>query len=195
MKCHSLGSVTMKLVPTRRTDYGIRALIFLARHPGTRSKASEIGGEMEMPTGFLQQVLQELQRARLVTSRSGPQGGYSLARDPGSITIREIVEALEGPIELQECALRGGPCRWDEVCALHWVWSGAQRTLKQSLESATLARIAADDTSLAAGTAAIPEDSHRRGDPSKDDRAPTGPAKRASGPAKAATAKAAAKRR
>jgi len=152
----------MKLVPTRRTDYGIRALIVLARRPGTHSKASEIGAEMEIPTGFLQQVLQELQRARLVTSRSGPQGGYSLARDPATITIREIVEALEGPIELQECALRGGPCHWEQVCALHWVWSGAQRALKESLESATLARVAADDASLVSGTAVIPQDSHRR---------------------------------
>jgi len=152
----------MKLVPTRRTDYGIRALIFLAREPGSHSKAGEIGAEMEIPIGFLQQVLQELQRARLVRSRSGPSGGYALAREPESITIREIVEALEGPIELKECALRGGPCHWEQVCALHWVWSSAQASLAKRLEAATLARVAADDAALAAGAAVIPADSHRR---------------------------------
>jgi len=152
----------MKLVPTRRTDYGIRALIFLARDPGAHAKASAIGAAMEIPTGFLQQVLQELQRARLVTSRSGPSGGYALAREPDSITIREIVEALEGPIGASECALRGGPCHWDDVCALHWVWSSARTALCEQLDAATLARVAADDTALAAGTATIPTDSHRR---------------------------------
>ena len=153
----------MKLVPTRRTDYGVRALIYLANAPRTPVKASDIGAAMEIPTGFLQQVLQELQRARLVTSRSGPAGGYGLARSLESITIREIVEALEGPIQLQECALRGGPCHWDQVCALHWVWSSAQAALGERLEAATLARVAADDAALAAGTAVIPPDSHRRG--------------------------------
>jgi len=152
----------MKLIPTRRTDYGIRALIFLARAPEAYSKAGEISEEMEIPIGFLQQVLQELQRARLVTSRSGPTGGYALARAPEEVTIREIVEGLEGPIELQECALRGGPCHWDEVCALHWVWSSAQAALRERLEAATLARVAADDAALAAGAAIIPPDSHRR---------------------------------
>jgi Rrf2 family protein len=152
----------MKLVTTRRTDYGIRALIFLARAAEGHAKAGEIGAAMDIPTGFLQQVLQELQRARLVTSRSGPSGGYALARSSESITIRQIVEGLEGPIESQPCALRGGPCHWDEVCALHWVWSSAQAALGERLEEATLARIAADDEALAAGTAVVPLNAHRR---------------------------------
>ena len=152
----------MKLAPTRRTDYGIRALIYLADPEHPRAKAAEIGAAMEIPIGFLHQVLQELQRARLVTSRSGPTGGYSVARSPDSITIREIVEALEGPIMASECALRGGPCHWDEVCALHWVWSSARKALCDQLDAATLARVAEDDRSLAEGRAVVPVDSHRR---------------------------------
>jgi len=152
----------MKLVPTRRTDYGIRALIYLANAPQTHAKASEIGAAMGIPIGFLQQVLQELQRARLVTSRSGPSGGYTLARAPQAITIRQVVEALEGPLEPGECALRGGPCHWEDVCALHWVWSAARTALCEQLEAATLARVAADDRALAEGRAEVPADSHRR---------------------------------
>ena len=94
----------MKLTPTNRTDYGIRALIYLANHQGTYAKAADIGAVMGVPTGFLHQVLQELQRARLVSSRSGPAGGYVLARAPEDITILEIVETLEGPIQTSECA-------------------------------------------------------------------------------------------
>ncbi len=152
----------MKLMPTNRTDYGIRALIYLANHQGTHAKAADIGAAMDIPTGFLQQVLQELQRGRLVSSRSGPSGGYLLARPPEDITILEIVEALEGPLQTSECALRGGPCHWDEVCAMHWVWSSARTALSDSLRAATLARVAADDRALAAGTAVVPADSHRR---------------------------------
>jgi Rrf2 family protein len=152
----------MKLVPTRRTDYAIRALIHLANDPGPLAKAADIGEAMAIPVGFLQQVLQELQRAGLVTSRSGPAGGYSLARPAEAVTIREIVEALEGPIVAADCALRGGPCHWDDVCALHWVWSSARAALADRLEAATLARVAADDRALAEGRAEVPTDSHRR---------------------------------
>ena len=117
----------MKIVPTRRTDYGIRALIYLASHHGERSKAAEIAEAMDIPAKFLHQVLQELQRGQLVASRPSRSGGYSLTRDPADISVLDIVQALEGPIRATECALRGGPCHWEDVCALHWVWSAAQQ--------------------------------------------------------------------
>ena len=122
----------MKLVPTNRTDYGLRALIYLSNAEGPWTKAAEIGDAMVIPTGFLQIVLQELQRSRIVTSKSGPQGGYTLARPPESITICEVVEALEGPLDAGECALRAGPCHWEDVCALHRVWSSARGALKEN---------------------------------------------------------------
>lgn len=152
----------MKIVPTRRTDYGIRALVYLAGRPDGRVKAAEISEAMKIPTGFLHQVLQELQRARLVTSAPSRSGGYSLARAPEQITIREVVEALEGPIQAEECALRGGPCHWEDVCALHWVWSSAQQALAMKLEAATLAQVAEDDRALAEGRKVAPPDAHRR---------------------------------
>ncbi len=152
----------MKLVPTNRTDYGLRALIYLAGAKGPWTKAAEIATAMAIPSGFLQLILQELQRSGLVTSRSGPNGGYSLARPAASITICEIVESLEGPLDTGECALRGGPCHWEDVCALHRVWSEARAALRERLQSATLAEVAADDRALAGGTAAIPADSHRK---------------------------------
>lgn len=153
----------MKVVPTRRTDYGIRALLYLALSDQPRVKAAEIAEQMDVPIGFLHQVLQELQRALLVTSRPSRSGGYSLARAATDITVLQIVEALEGPIHAPECALRGGPCHWEDVCALHWVWSAAQDALAAELASATLQQVADDDRALAAGTKAIPASSHRGG--------------------------------
>ena len=72
----------MKLVPTNRTDYGLRALIYLANSGSPWTKAAEIGSAMDIPVGFLQIVLQDLQRSRLVASKSGPKGGYALAARP-----------------------------------------------------------------------------------------------------------------
>ena len=155
----------MKLVPTRRTDDGIRALIYLAGTDGSPVPAGTIGDAMEIPTGFLQQVLRELQQAGLVTSRPGPAGGYALARPAEEVTVLQIVEALEGPLRSAECALRGGPCHWDDVCALHWVWSSARDALCDELAGATLARVAADDRALASGSRVTPADSHRRRTP------------------------------
>ena len=153
----------MKLVPTRRTDYAIRALIHLTNAPGSPVAANAIGEAMDIPTGFLQQVLRELLVAGLVTSRPGPSGGYALARPAGEITVLQIVEAMEGPLRSAECALRGGPCHWDDVCALHWVWSSARDALCERLDEGTLARVAADDRSLAGGRLVAPADSHRAG--------------------------------
>jgi Rrf2 family protein len=151
----------VKLVPTRRTDYGIRAMIVLAGAEEPPVAANVIGQAMDIPTGFLQQVLRELQQAGLVTSRPGPSGGYALARAAEEISMLQIVEALEGPLRSAECALRGGPCHWDDVCALHWVWSSARDALCDELAAASLARVAADDRALATGARGTPVGSHR----------------------------------
>lgn len=152
----------MKIVPTKRTDYAIRALVHLAQHKGQRVKAADIGEAMKVPTGFLHQVLRELQRAGFVNAQVSRNGGYALNQAAERISILQVIEALEGPVTTGECALRGGPCHWDEVCALHWAWSSARQALADRLAEVTLAGVAADDLALAAGTKPVPTDSHRR---------------------------------
>ncbi|GBE25654.1 MAG TPA: Rrf2 family transcriptional regulator [Actinobacteria bacterium] len=151
----------MKIVPTRRTDYAIRALVYLARDEGEMVTASTLAEEMTIPKGFLHQILPILQRSGLVASRPGRTGGYVLARPADEVTLLDIVEATEGPLEAAECALKGGPCHWEEVCALHWVWGASKDAFAAELKKATLARIVADDRALAEGTAVIPLNSHR----------------------------------
>ncbi len=152
----------MKLVLNRRTDYAIRALVFLAEQDGGRAKAAAIAEAMDVPKGFLHQVLQSLIRARIVSSQPSRRGGYALVRSPDEISILSVAEAMEGPLDPDECTLRGGPCHWDEVCALHWVWSAAREAVGNQLRIATIAQVAADDKALAQGTKAIPADSHRQ---------------------------------
>lgn len=152
----------MKIVTTRRSDYGMRAVICLAGTTRDLVTAAEIAEEMEIPQGFLHQVLQELQRGGLIRSTSGRRGGYALTRRPEEISVLEVLEALEGPLGVGECALRGGPCRWDDVCALHEVWSAGRAAFCESLASSSLADVAQVDARLKSGQYAIPADSHRR---------------------------------
>ena len=151
----------VKLVPTRRSDYAIRSVLFLARAPGERSKAAEIAEAMEIPQGFLHQVFQELQRAQLVRSVPGRSGGDSLAREPEAISALEVIESIEGPLDDTECALRGGSCHREDVCALHGVWSSAREAFAGEMAQASIAQVAADDAALASGSRKVPANSHR----------------------------------
>ncbi len=152
----------MKIVSTRRTDYAIRALVYLTAAGSDRVNAAEIGGEMEIPTPILHQVLRELQKANLLTSQSGPRGGYRLTRDPGDITLLEIVEALEGSVHLDQCAFSGGPCHWDQVCALHDMWTEARQAFSDSLSTHTLKEVAKEDQRLREEVVAVPANTHRK---------------------------------
>jgi Rrf2 family protein len=151
----------MKILPTRRVDYGIRALLWLARTEEETETARRIATEMEIPKGFLHQILQALRRSGLVISRTGRTGGYRLARAPEDISILEVIEALEGSIENGECAMKGGPCHWDNVCALHWVWTSARSALVTELKQATLAEVSKADLALLEERVATPKTSHR----------------------------------
>jgi Rrf2 family protein len=137
-------------------------MLWMARSDGETATAAQIATEMEIPKGFLHQVLLSLKQAGLVTSRTGRTGGYRLARDPADVSILEIIEALEGSLEDGECAMQGGPCHWDDVCALHWVWSEARSALVARLKEATLSDVSEADLALLAGSVAAPGNSHRR---------------------------------
>lgn len=139
----------MKLVLRRRTDYGIRAMIHLAQRPDDVVKADQIADSEGVPRNFVPQVLQDLQRAGLVASRPGRNGGYSLAKEAEAISILDIIEALGGGNQAEvECALREGPCDAAHLCAMHWVWSEARSALEAKLREANLARVAHDDERL-----------------------------------------------
>jgi Rrf2 family transcriptional regulator, iron-sulfur cluster assembly transcription factor len=150
----------MRLELGRRADYGIRATIDLARRHGSgrRRKAREIAEEMDIPASFVPQVLADLVRAGIVASTAGPAGGYELARDPGEITLLTVVEAVDGEAGSTVCVLRGGPCRWDDFCAVHVPWARAQQAMIDELRQTTFAEVISIDQALEAGTYALPAD-------------------------------------
>ncbi len=154
---------SVKITPSRRADYALQAMIYLASADKARTAAPEIAEHMGLSVHYLRQVLRELTRARLVISSPAPTGGYALARPADEITVLEIVEALEGPISVTECMLRGGPCHWRDVCPIHQVWSGALQAMTDQLALGSLASLAAEDRALLEGRFKIPDDvRHRR---------------------------------
>ena len=137
---------------TKRGDYAVRAAIALAQHAGGPglTKIHQVAEEMQLPPRYTPQILGLLAKAGLAEARAGRDGGYRLLRDPADISLLEIVEAAEGPLATAECTLRGGPCRWDDTCAVHPAWEAATQALRSSLARTSLADLAAVDAGLTA---------------------------------------------
>lgn len=150
---------------SKRGDYVVRSALALARAwpSGESRKIREVVAEMGVPQTFASQILADLVRAGLATSKAGKDGGYRLAHPPEEISLVEVVEAGEGPLKAERCALGEGPCRWDAVCPLHDTWRAATEALREVLSSTTLADLVARDVEIEEGRASPPVDSHRHG--------------------------------
>jgi Rrf2 family iron-sulfur cluster assembly transcriptional regulator len=137
----------MDVALSRKADYAVRAMIALgeAWESGGLRTISAISEEMALPRSYTPQVLGRLIEAGLVVSRPGRGGGYRLTRDPADIRMLAIVEAADGPLRIERCTLRGGPCRWEDRCAVHDTWVDAVDALRRSLEEARLTDVLARD--------------------------------------------------
>ena len=132
-----------------KVDYAVRALMELASTYGNGTKQSaDIAERWSIPAPYLDQLLTTLRKAGLVASVRGPQGGHTLARNPSSVTIREVFEALEGPIQPIDCLEDNPRCSFSRACAIQDVWSEVQTTITQLLESVTIADLAQKQAEL-----------------------------------------------
>ena len=129
----------------QKGDYAVRLAIDLARHYGQgRRKAREISAAMDIPKKYLSQILAPLVRRGLLTATAGPDGGYTLVREPEQITLLDVIEAADGQLE-GTCLLTGGPCNDAPTCPAHATWMRAQRALTSELRATTLAELARSD--------------------------------------------------
>ena len=152
----------MKMTLSKRGDYVMRAAIYLARASASSPrKIREVVAETEVPQAYASQILSDLVQAKLATSKAGRDGGFQLSRDPATISALEIVEAAEGPLAAERCALGEGPCKWDDVCPLHETWFEATQQVRAALTRTTLADLAARDEAIENGTYSSAS-SHRR---------------------------------
>jgi Rrf2 family protein len=102
---------------SKKADYGLIALKHLAQHSAESISAREIAAHYHIPAELLAKVLQRLARKGLLVSQHGINGGYVLARDPASISIVDVLEALDGPISITPCE-RGEDCQQMQMCSV-----------------------------------------------------------------------------
>jgi len=124
---------------TRSGEYALRGLIFLAKQPADRlALVSEISKVQNIPKTYLAKIFQRLSKVGLLRSIRGLNGGFALARPAQKITMREVIEALEGPIALNRCLLREGECNEEKGCSLHQVLGEAQERLLDIFNRTTM---------------------------------------------------------
>lgn len=145
---------------TSKSEYALLAAIDLAAAEGGAPLSSRtIAARREVPLKYLEQLLALLRQAGIVTSVRGAQGGYRLSEDPAHVTVLDVVEAVEGPLNATVCESahtgadeRGEGCPRQGACAAAAVWSRATEVLKKEFRAVTLDSLAKRQTAIDART-------------------------------------------
>lgn len=123
-----------------KSDYALRALIEIAGQSDAAAiSAEEIGRLQDIPRGFVQGILADLRRVGIVMSQRGQAGGWRLARDPGDVSVADVIRAVDGPL-VSIYGLRPESVAYNESArALQHVWIAARSSLREVLETVTIA--------------------------------------------------------
>jgi FeS assembly SUF system regulator len=127
---------------SKLTDYATVILAALATEPARQCTAAEIAVRTRLAAPTVSKLLKQLQRAHLVDSARGLRGGYRLARPAAQITAAAILDALEGPLALTECAGDHSHCGIADTCGVGSAWQRVSHAIRRSLQEVTLAELA-----------------------------------------------------
>ncbi|MFO7276975.1 MAG: SUF system Fe-S cluster assembly regulator [Pseudomonadota bacterium] len=134
---------------SRLTDYATVLLATLAEEPTRVQTATALAERTRIAAPTVSKLLKQLHRAGLVTSTRGLHGGYQLARPAGEISAAAILDALEGPLALTDCAAGNGHCGIEQTCRVGRAWQRVNLAILRSLHEVTLAQLAGlDNTPL-----------------------------------------------
>ena len=125
---------------TRKSDYGLRAVCELAiRYGQPPVSITEIATSQSIPDPFLEKIMQELKSSGLISATHGRGGGYTLSRKPHEISVKNVIEALEGPVALVHCLDPSLQCMIEDGCPTSNFWSLINDRFVQALGETTLA--------------------------------------------------------
>lgn len=126
---------------TRQADYAVRAVYYLTTlGDKQRAATSQIAEKQHIPPSFLAKIISQLSVAGLLNTSRGARGGVALAKAPKEITLLDVVEAIDGPILLNECVGNEGVCTFSEDCPMRPIWCDTQEMLVNRLKSTTFDR-------------------------------------------------------
>ncbi len=125
---------------TLSTKYAIAALEELARQNRPAS-VQELASATDIPQAYLAKLVSLLVRVGILTTQRGRGGGVSLAKPPEDITLKEIIEAVEGPSALQDCPFEPAPCPGNPACPLYPVWDPLRNLVVEFLAKTSLAGV------------------------------------------------------
>lgn len=134
---------------TRKTDYALVALAGLAHMDRSSASARDLAEELKLPLPVLRNILKVLTSHGLLISSRGPSGGYQLARPPEQITLAQVVEVIEGPVQLARCCPVQGveadaPCRLEDSCLIKGNVRMIHESLMRFLNNINLAQVVPD---------------------------------------------------
>jgi FeS assembly SUF system regulator len=130
---------------SRLTDYATVLLASLAEEPQRLQTTTALAARTRIAVPTVSKLLKELHHAGLVTSSRGLHGGYQLARPPAQISAAAILDAIEGPVTLTDCAAGQGNCEIEENCRVGRVWQRLNLAIRRALYDVTLAQLAGLD--------------------------------------------------
>lgn len=131
---------------TKKTRYGLRALIYLARNSnqeGKRVRIKEISEVEKIPTPYLEQILNKLKKANIIEGKRGPAGGYNLSKLPEEVRMIEIFKILEGDLSVIDCDMAAENCK-KEDCSTVYLWNKINALIMKLLYSTTLLELMED---------------------------------------------------
>lgn len=119
---------------SKKSQYGLRAMVYLAKKNGKEFfSLKDISEKENIPFDFLEKIMSELEKNKLVKAKKGVQGGYILAKKPDRITAKDIVSALENTTAV-DCSF----CGKSKKCLSRNVWKKVDMAIDKTLKSITL---------------------------------------------------------
>ncbi len=128
---------------SRLADYGVVLMTHVASGAERPQTAAAAAAATRIPEPTASKILKLLARAGLLESQRGINGGFALARDPGEISVAEIVTAVDGPIALTECQEADGACSFEETCPTRGNWHKINSAVHRALDEISLADMTA----------------------------------------------------
>lgn len=113
----------------------------MAKRYGETVMVNEIAAHRDIPKSFLAKILQTLAKAGIVESLRGVQGGFRLARKPSDISLLDVVQAMEGPVAMNICAVDKKKCSFSSTCVVHPVWVDIRKDVEDRLRQWDFAKL------------------------------------------------------